>query len=284
MQPLFEHRLRLAGSRTRALELEGDGPPLVLLHGYSDSADTWRLMLDRLARAGRRAVALDLPGFGTSDPLDPDRPILPQLDTFVDAALAEFAPDGGALLCGNSLGGCVALRRAERADGVLAGVVAVAPAGLEMARWFSMIQRDRVMRLLLAAPVPIPPRVVRGAVSQIYMRLAFRNPRQIDPLVTKAFVSHFEGRATAARMLHTGSRLIPELAESLDPSRIACPVLLVWGRDDVMVFQTGADRVLDAAPEARLVTIDDCGHCPQIEAPDRLAELLLEFPASLAPA
>ena len=53
MQPLFEHRLTLAGYDTRALELEGDGPPLVLLHGYSDSADTWRLVLDRLGPGGQ---------------------------------------------------------------------------------------------------------------------------------------------------------------------------------------------------------------------------------------
>ena len=54
MQPLFEHRLKLAGYETRALELEGSGPPLLLLHGYSDSADTWRLLLDRLGKVGRR--------------------------------------------------------------------------------------------------------------------------------------------------------------------------------------------------------------------------------------
>ncbi len=52
MQPLFEHRLDLAGYRTRALELEGDGPPLLLLHGFSDSADTWRILLDRLGPRG----------------------------------------------------------------------------------------------------------------------------------------------------------------------------------------------------------------------------------------
>lgn len=284
MQPLFEHRLQLAGYRTRALELEGEGPPLLLLHGYSDSADTWRLLLDHLAKAGRRAVALDLPGFGTCDPLAPDTPILAQLDTFTDAALTEFAPDGGALICGNSLGGCAALRQAERDDIDIAGVVAVAPAGLEMARWFSVIQRDRVVRLLLAAPVPIPGRVLRGTVGEIYKRLAFRHPRQIDPLVTKAFTQHFDGRATAARMLDTGRRLLPELTGSLDPGKITCPVLLVWGRQDVMVFQTGADRVLEAAPGTRLVTIEDCGHCPQIEAPGRLAELVLDFPPSLQPA
>ena len=59
-------------------------------------------------------------------------------------------------------------------------------------------------------------------------------------------------------------------------------MLLVWGRQDVMVFQTGAERVLDAVEHSELVTIEDCGHCPQLEAPDRLLQLLLDFPSSLA--
>jgi pimeloyl-ACP methyl ester carboxylesterase len=83
-------------------------------------------------------------------------------------------------------------------------------------------------------------------------------------------------------MLATGRRLLPELADCIHPERIECPVLVVWGRHDVMVYDSGAQRLLDAVPHARLVTIEDCGHCPQIEAADRLAELVLEFPASLA--
>ena len=71
-EPLIEHRLELAGYETRALELEGDGPPVLLIHGFSDSADTWRLTLERLAIEGRRALAVDLPGFAEADPL-PDR-------------------------------------------------------------------------------------------------------------------------------------------------------------------------------------------------------------------
>src|SRR4051794_36052103 len=94
VQPLFEHRLELAGLETRALELEGDGPPLVLLHGYADSADTWRRVLALLGRRDHRALALDMPGFGTAAPLR-DGPVLPQIDAFVEAALAHAAEDGG---------------------------------------------------------------------------------------------------------------------------------------------------------------------------------------------
>jgi pimeloyl-ACP methyl ester carboxylesterase len=284
MQPLFEHRLRLAGYETRALELEGSGPPLVLFHGFADSADTWRLLLDRLGQSDRRAVAVDLPGFGTADQLQHDKPILTQLGKFARATVKHFAPDGGAIVAGNSLGGCVSLRLAEDPALELAGIVPVAPAGLDMARWIGIIEREPVLRSLLASPVPIPPQAVRTVVAEVYKRLAFRHAGNVDPLVSKAFASHFRDRATAARILAVGRGLVPELRDCIHPDKIDCPVLLVWGRQDVLVFQTGADRVLDAVENSRLVTIEDCGHCPQIEAADRLAELIAGFPAALAQA
>jgi len=282
MQPLFEHRLELSGFETRALELEGTGPPLILLHGFADSADTWRLLLDRLGRADRRAVALDLPGFGTADPLDPKRPVLEQLTAFVAAAVRRFATDGGAIVCGNSLGGAVSLRLAERPGLGLAGIVPVAPAGLDMARWFGVIEREPVLRSLLASPMPVPPQIVQRVVLEVYKRLAFHRPGDVEPLVNQAFVSHFTDRATARRILDAGRRMLPELRDPFELERIECPVLLVWGDHDVMVFRTGAERVLDTVPDADLVVIEGCGHCPQIEAADRLASLLLDFPAPVA--
>lgn len=282
VEPLIEHRLELAGFDTRALELEGDGAPLLLLHGWSDSADTWRLVLDHMARIGRRAIALDQPGFGTASRLDRERPLLEQLDDFCDAALEQFAPDRGAVIAGNSLGGCVALRAAERPELGLAGVVPVAPAGLDMARWIVLIEADPVVRALLASPVPVPGPVVRTAVAQVYRRLAFRNPGKIDPRIINTFASHLGSKRGAARALAVGRRLRGELRDPFRLDRIGCPVLLVWGRQDLLVFQTGAERVLEAVEDARLEVIEDCGHCPQLECPERLCELLEDFPARLA--
>ena len=284
MQPLFEHRLTLAGYETRALELEGDGPPLLLLHGYSDSADTWRVLLDGIGRVGRRAVALDMPGFGTCDLLADDEPILSQLERFAAAAVEWIAPEGGAIVCGNSLGGCVSLLLAEREDLGLDGIVPVAPAGLDMARWFTVIEREPLLRAALAAPVPVPSAVLQRVVAEVYKRLAFHRPGSLDPLIVSTFSSHFADRATTGRLMATGRRLIGELRDPFRLEAITCPVLLVWGRQDAMVFQTGADRVLAAVPESELVVIEDCGHCPQLETPDRLVGLLLDFPAADATA
>jgi pimeloyl-ACP methyl ester carboxylesterase len=279
MQPLFEHRLEVGGYRTRALELEGDGPPLLLLHGWADSADTWRLLLDRLAREGRAALALDMPGFGTADRLG-DGPILEQLDAFVDGALEHIGEE--TVIVGNSLGGCAGLRAAERHE--LGGVVAVAPAGLDMARWFVLVRRDPLIRNLLASPLPVPNAITRRVVAGVYSRLAFHRPAEVDPRIAQTFAGHLESRSTAARVVRSARRLLPELDDCFQLDRIGCPVLLVWGREDLLVFQTGAERVLDAVPGSRLEVIDDCGHCPQLERPDRLGDLVLGFsrsPASL---
>ncbi|MEX2253613.1 MAG: alpha/beta hydrolase [Thermoleophilaceae bacterium] len=285
MQPLIEHPLELAGFETRALELEGDGPPVLLLHGFADSADTWRWVLDLLARENRGALALDMPGFGTCSPLREEEPILDQLDAFGRAALEYLARDrgasswrphsGGAVVCGNSLGGCVALRLSEDPDLGLAGIMPIAPAGLDMARWLRIIEQELGVRLVLAAPVPEV--VVRTVIAEVYKRLAFRHPNRVDRRAIRTFASHLQSRATASRVLQSGRRVVPELRDPFRLERISCPVLLVWGEDDVMVFQTGAERVLEATPDARLELIEDCGHCPQLECPDPIAELLLEF-------
>jgi pimeloyl-ACP methyl ester carboxylesterase len=64
--------------------------------------------------------------------------------------------------------------------------------------------------------------------------------------------------------------------------RVRCPILVVWGERDVMVAASGAERIVAALPDAAVELIEGCGHCPQIEAADRVAELLAGFPEPLA--
>jgi pimeloyl-ACP methyl ester carboxylesterase len=286
VQPLFEHRLTLAGYRTRVLELEGDGPPYVFLHGFADSADTWRLALDRLGRADRRAIAVDLPGFAAASRLRPGR-VLPQLEGFAAALVehvsAESSDAGPPVVVGNSLGGCLALRLAEEVANAVGGVCAVAPAGLGMAPWFGLIERDRLLRALLAAPVPIPGPVVRDAVGRVYRMLAFADQGKVEQTVVSAFTAHHADRPTVARFLDTGRRLLTELHDPFeDLARIECPVLVVWGTRDRLVLPAGADRVAEAVPGTRVELFDGCGHCPQIEEAEAFTELLLDFPAPRA--
>jgi pimeloyl-ACP methyl ester carboxylesterase len=284
MEPLFEHRLRIDGYETRALELEGAGPALVLLHGYADSADTWRPLLDVLARRGRRAIAVDLPGFGAASRLGPGA-VMPQWDAFAGGLVEHVSADtdgGPVIAAGNSLGGAISLRLAERADLPLAGVAPIAPAGLDHPRWFQLIERDPVVRTVLSLPVPIPRPVLAMAVGEAFRRLAFAQPRAADRRVLTTFAGHHPDRAAVARLLDTGRRLLPEISapECFAFDRVQCPVLLVWGTKDRMVSHSGARRISEALPGTEVQLLEGVGHCPQLEAPERVAELLLGFAAA----
>ncbi len=296
LNPIHEHALKLGGHTTRALELDGEGPPLLLLHGFADSADCWRPVIDRLRKRGRAAVAVDMPGFGTASRLDREAEVLPQLDRFVAAAVehvSENHGDGvvgrgvigrgvigrGVIVSGNSLGGCMALRAAENEKLPVAGIVPVAPAGLDMATWMRIIEGAPLAQALLRSPVPVPEPIVRQIVGRMYRAFAFAYPRKLDPGVVNAFTSHVPSRRDAIRILGTGRRVAGELLkEPFHLRKIRCPVLIVWGDRDRMVYSSGAERVLAQVPGSRLEMIENCGHCPQVEDPDRLTELLLEFP------
>ena len=277
-QPLFEHRLELAGAATRALELEGEGPPLVFVHGYADSADTWRLVLERCAREGRRAIAIDLPGYGEADRLK-DGPVLPQYDALVGELIERVADEAGepVVLAGNSLGGVIALRLGADTTLPLLGIAPVAPAGLEMPRWFTAIERDVVLRTVLASPIPMPEAVVRLLLGQVYRQLAFSRPGDAPDDLVRMFTSHHPSVRSLNHVLAMGRRLLPELQSPPPIAAIRVPVLLVWGDRDRMVTHHGSAQVFEALPATEYVELAGCGHCPQLEDPERLSDALLGF-------
>jgi pimeloyl-ACP methyl ester carboxylesterase len=273
--PLYEHRMELAGHATRALELDGAGPGIVLLHGWGDSADTWRPLLAALAVRGRRAIAVDLPGFGQATRLRPG-PVLPQLDDFAADLVAVWGAGEPVVVAGNSLGGCVALRLAEHpGDLRLAGVLPIAPDGLEVPAWFDVIERDPIVRKLLAMPIPVPGALVREALG----RLPAAHPRDGQRAMVDAFGGGRQNKADIATLMEEGRGLLPELsAAPFDLVGIRCPVLLVWGDRDRLVPHTGARIVLGSLPTTQVELIEGCGPAPQLEATGQLLELLLPFP------
>jgi pimeloyl-ACP methyl ester carboxylesterase len=209
--------------------------------------------------------------------------MLPQLDAFAATLAEEWSEGDPIVIAGNSLGGAVALRAAQRPDLPLLGIVPIAPAGLEAPRWFDLVERDPIIRRLLQIPVPVPSALVRSLVGGAYRQLAFSSPGIAQRQAVSAFAGHHASRTRVADLLASGRRLIPELAQApFDLTAIECPVLLVWGTRDRMVPHSGARVVMEALRDVRVELLDGCGHCPQLERTGELLELLLGFPAPVA--
>ena len=267
--------LELAGVATRVLEVDGAGPAVLLLHGFSDSADGWRPVLTELARHGRRAVAVDLPGAGWAEPLG--RPALPVLDRVVGAFAARYA-DMPVLLVGNSLGGLLALRAGGRPGPALAGIVAMDPAGLAYAPSLRLLSRligpaTAPVQSLLRLPIP-------GGLVRLYARIVFEialSQGRAGGEAGRIYASHVHDRRGLLRLWDDLRALNEEGREVVDVAAIRVPVLLIWGALDCITPVDAAGRMLAVVPDSRLAVLSDCGHCPQLQRPIQVADLIASF-------
>src|SRR4051794_17142717 len=142
-----------------ALDLHraGSGEPLVLIHGIGHTWRGWKPMLPLLERRFD-VLAVDMPGFGHSDPLPPGVDSTPE--ALADAVEDEMGRAGfdRAHIAGNSLGGWVALELARR--GRAETVTALSPAGLQHARerdWGVAILRAERWLARHSPPPAAPP-------------------------------------------------------------------------------------------------------------------------------
>ncbi|HEY4346910.1 MAG TPA: alpha/beta fold hydrolase [Gaiellaceae bacterium] len=265
-----------SGPTFTPLHRGGSGPPLVCLHGFLDTWRTWELVLPALERS-HDVLAPTLAGHAGGPS------IVGELHTGVLADAVERAMDAAgfrtAHLVGNSLGGYLAFQLAIR--GRAESVVALAPAG----GWGpDDAALDEALSLQEALVEQLPTLVPH--VDEI---LATRDGRR---RATQFLVSRFE-HIPAELMAHLmlgaaacpSARSLLELARradwSLEAERIACPVRVLWGTDDlVLPWPASADRFREGRlPHADWVILDGVGHCPQLDVPLEAAQLILGFSA-----
>jgi pimeloyl-ACP methyl ester carboxylesterase len=273
--PILEASPVLHGLRTRTLAVDGDGPSILLLPGFTDSADSWRPLLAELGTRGRRAVAVDLPGAGEAGTFSGGIR-LANLDAFTTAFVEAYAGDEPAILAGNSLGGLLAMRAATRDDHRLSAIAPIGTAGLAYTpRWllFERSVRAAYPLLQVAYRAPVPAPLVREGAAWLYERRLSEG--RADRALARYYASHLDGMRSVRRFTAMMLAVADDVrADPLVPADIRVPVLLIWGDHDRLADVSGAQAVLDVVPDSRLVVLDGCGHCPQMQRPADIAELL----------
>lgn len=266
-----------AGVRTRELSVEGAGPTIVLLHGYCDSADTWRGVLTRLAAAGRRAIAADLPGFGLADPRRPG-PMTPQFDAFADALIAAHGP---VVLVGNSLGAATALHAASRdSTGRVRALVTLDEPLLARHLVARLARRREYRRFFdVTGALPVPDRLVHRVVRYGVARFVYGPGYRADPDFLATALRSVPNMAAAAARGRDAIRYAREHPSGHGDLTVTCPVLVVHGARD-RIIPVRASRELHARlPGSEFVVLPTAGHCPQLDEPDNVTRLVLGISA-----
>lgn len=224
--------------------------PLVMLHGVLGQASNWATLMPHIP-GGCHGTALHFPLFDHALRLDS----VARLTDYAAGFIASLeAPQ--VVLAGNSIGGHVALHLALRLPQRVAGLVLAGSSGL-LERTFGTVPGLYPSREWIAERV----------------REVFYNPGCISAALIDEVSQVLHSRPCLRRLVNLFlSARRDNLGECLGSVR--CPVLLVWGDNDVVTPVAAARQFHAQLPDSELHILEHCGHVPMMEHPQAFARLL----------
>jgi pimeloyl-ACP methyl ester carboxylesterase len=249
----------------------GEGPPLVLVHGLGGC---WQWWLENIPTLGRshRVIAVDLPGFGASEPLPPPGDMETHAETIL-ALLDALAVDR-ASIAAHSMGGLIAVRLATGAPDRLVSLVLVCAGGIRLSAC-RLALLNRVFRAFNAAfarrwvarAFALRPRLRRRLFAR-----AVADPEALRPELAAQVVPLLSAPGFLDA-LASGIRV----ANHVDVSLVQTPTLALWGRYDPILPVQQAKELVQRMPEARLEVLEASAHCPMFEQPSEFNAAVLRF-------
>ena len=253
------------------LTVEQDGPAVLLLHGTYWSR-VWLPVLDRLAEAGLRPVAVDLPGLGHSGgELTLETGTVPALADWVARFASALRLSGPIAVAGHDIGGAVAQHllvhdRLEVSRLALVNSVTYDSwpvSGVARFRDPQVVAAITADEILAARRQAVTAALAGAATEQ-------RIADYLDPWTDARVRRSWMALAGAADNRYTRD-VVPALRQN------ATPKLLIWGEDDGFQKVEYAERFAAEIPHTTLIRIPDAGHIPTENAPRQVARALIDF-------
>ncbi|GAA3801994.1 alpha/beta hydrolase [Nocardioides panacisoli] len=275
-------------------DIEDRSRPLaVLLHGFPDTAHTWRHLGPALAEAGYRVVAPFTRGYAPSG-LPADRSYhVPALMSDALAVHAALGGDDRAVLVGHDWGAITANGLAAYGESPFARVVALAvppfsamnPDRADLLGWARILPRQLVLSwytLFNQLPV-LPERSFDRLVAHLWRRWSPGYDATEDLAHLAASLPDDEHRSAAIGYYRAQPRVwrLPDRYRALADDWVKAPrvpLLYLHGADDGCLDRRWADRVAPRLPAGSEVTVvHGAGHFLQLEQPDAVAARILDF-------
>jgi pimeloyl-ACP methyl ester carboxylesterase len=266
-------RIELPGADVNYVEI-GEGKPIVFVHGISGCWQNWLENLPGLA-AERRAIALDLPGFGASP--------MPSWEIEMSAygrLLNDFCEKlglEGTTLVGNSVGGLIAVEAATATPRRFERLVLVSAAGI-INTWSPRLRATATAWAWKEFGPHFATRgqeiVSRPRARELVFRPFVRYPNRLrEDLLLEQIVNGLkqaEGFGDALQAL-----IVHDSRERL--AAIEMPTLIAWGLSDRVIPVAAAASYHRRIPHSRLEIFERTGHVPQLERPLRFNAVLENF-------
>jgi pimeloyl-ACP methyl ester carboxylesterase len=279
--PRFSH-VMVAERRIRYVDI-GSGQPLLLVHGLGASWRAWEQNIPDLA-TDHRVIAVDLPGFGGSEPLR--GPV--EIRDFADAlaGLLDHLDVARVVVVGHSLGGLISKALSVHHPSRVDGLVLVGSGTMMSDRTAARLRRvataDRLLRRL-RPPAVIARPMVNAALAVPVLRHKLAAMVIKDPSI---FSREMAGRFFAELYLAPGisDGIRAGLAAAARPHellRISCPTLVLCGDSDRLVSVAMAETIAILIPGAELEIWKDVGHHPMWERPDAFNARLRDFSVAI---
>ncbi len=253
-------------------EAGANRPELLLIHGFANSLQSFRLLAPQLADCCH-VIAIDMPGYGLSDkPVEFDYHNGPQAAVMVAAAKALGLRRP--IYVGHSLGGAVALQAAVR-DPQAAGLVLMNPGILTTG-----------VPKIVQLTVPPLPRMSAKLFGSRAFRGDFLGKSYVDPtLVTPAVIDEVMLGARSEGYMAGMTSLMKQYAEGEEiqlAARVRVPTLIPWGDQDRNKLRSEADDLQRLIPGSELVRFAGSGHYVHEEAADGVASAIRAWLARIA--
>ncbi len=275
--PLEELKVEFKNKNSRFVEVdgifvhyvdEGNGIPIILLHGTGASLHTWDLWSEKL-KDKYRVLRITLPGFGLSGPRSDKKYKIKDyvnlLESFVELmGIEKF------YLAGNSLGGSIAWLYTSFYQKKVKKLILINSSGFELDEMPFVIRIARNNYLNFLIKKTSPQLLIKKSLKEVFYD---------DNLISKSITDRYyklnlrEGNRQAFidRALVNYTDYTPRL------KKIKSPTLILWGKNDEWINVKYAKKFKTMIKESRLSIMNETGHIPMEERPFESLEIVMDF-------
>ncbi len=235
-------------------------PTVVLLHGINSSAAIFAQTIGRLRKHSRRVLAVEAPGHGMSSA--PNVALSPQVlfESMAEVLSRELSEP--AIVCGNSLGGAVAISLGIHHSTLVRGLFLTSPAGARM--------NDETFRGFLDVF-----NLKSNGEARAFMRRIYHRPPWFTALIAPEVRTSFSRKAV--RDILEGADA-DHLFSQDELHQLAMPIHILWGKSDKLLPRENLTFYRASMPShATVEEPEGIGHCPHFDDPAGYSAKIIEF-------